>query len=109
MSENSFPEEGELTRLLAEELQEVTESTRGLSNKWSQGSGCSHLWRRVKGPQAGRLKVGDLVASPTRCPSTGSKSVTLAFFSKSLEAQVGCALQAFAHALVLMKVMVMVR
>lgn len=38
VSENSFPEEGELTRLLAEELQEVTESTRGLANKWSLGS-----------------------------------------------------------------------
>lgn len=38
VSENSFLEEGELTRLLAEELQEVTESTRGLANKWSLGS-----------------------------------------------------------------------
>lgn len=35
---------------------------------------------------------------PTHCPSPSSKSVCPVFSHKSLEAQVSCALQAFAHA-----------
>lgn len=55
-SENGFPEE-------AGELKEVTESIRGLANRLSQGPRRSDLWRRVRGPQAGGLKVRDLDAS----------------------------------------------